>query len=361
MLDRIYIGRYSKQKGISICSYNDGSINEIDTLPLIEDPSYLYRNGNILYAVIETADYNGKNGGAVASFRLDDKPVLINIVNTMGQHPCYLITDSKRTMLFAANYTEGTISVFPLNNDGSIDEMCFEVKHEGSGPNPNRQEKPHMHYIQFMEDETYICVSDLGTDRLSGYKIIKENQNIDNNADDNAHDNSNVKIQLIHAFDIKLPEGSGPRHFVYSPDGMYIYVITELSNTICVYKKEDGFKYTHIQTISTLPEGNADCKSSTAAIRITKDGRFIYASNRGHDSVSVYKAASESGLLEMVQNISSNGECPRDIILDENEEYLLCANQSSSTVTSLKRDRENGCLSLTDKVFNTERPVCLIF
>lgn len=342
-MKNIYIGRYSKDTGIGICSYSDGELIEHRSTSYIQNPSYLHKNGDTLYAALENEEYNGVEGGAVASFSIGNKLELTSIQNTLGKHPCHLVTNRDRTMLFTANYSSGSVSAFALQPNGTICEASLEIEHEGKGINPDRQEKAHVHYLEFMQNEKYLCAVDLGIDCIVAYQPERKED----------------LVELKECFRIKLAQGAGPRHLVLSEKEQYCYVICELKNEIHVFRRVEEISFELIQVISTLPKG-ITVESAAAAIRMSSDGRFIYVSNRGYDSISVFLISEEDGQLSHIQNIDCGGNFPRDIILDDAEEYLLVANQGGNSITTLRRDKSYGILSECEQIFSTECPTCIL-
>lgn len=345
----IYIGRYSDTQGISAFAFNseNGELKAIEDSDYIPNSSYLYQQGSILYAVIETHSYRRKNGGAAACFRIDTANhclKLMNIQNTYGQDPCHLITDKSRSMLICANYTEGSFSCFPLQQDGSIGTLAVQQVHKGKGFNVQRQEKAHVHFVTFTPDDRFLCVVDLGLDKIIGYQIARENDD----------------ILLNEAFQTNLPPGTGPRHMVFSKDGKRAYVIGELSNEVFVfdYSDENGFRC--IQAISALQGADVDSSNTGAAIKMSKDGKYIYTSIRGQDIITVFHISQASGKLNVVQQISCAGKSPRDISLDETEQWLFSANTASNAVSIFKREPNTGILTFDRLLEDIESPTCIL-
>jgi 6-phosphogluconolactonase len=338
------VGNYGLE-GIEFYSFQNGTISLIGSSTPSENPSYLYLHDNVLYAVLETQTYRGENGGAVASFQLEDGEwKRTSVQNTFGKDPCHLITDPNRKWLFCANYSEGSVSVFPLNPDGTIEPICCHQIHSGSGPHPIRQTQAHVHFLSFTPDGEYLCAIDLGMDQIVGY-LIQENENSD---------------ILCPAFTSQLAPQIGPRHLVFSPDGNYAYVIGELSNTITVmrYLGKEGLKI--LETIPIEFE-SAGVDSTSAAIRMTKDGSYLYASVRGSNQIAVFSVCKNSGMITQIQTISSFGLVPRDIALSPDEKWLLCANQDSKELSLFLREETTGMLSHASHFPCEGKPVCICF
>lgn len=347
-----YIGTYTNEEHDGIYIYNvdeaTGRLQNAGIAPKIDNASYLIvdKNNKYLYSVIETEEFNGENGGAVAAFSIDKNTGMLNLLNvqpTKGKAPCHLCVDKEHKNLYTANYNEGTASVFPLNIDGSIAPISQVIEHKGQGPNKERQEKPHVHFVKFAFDEKYLCVVDLGIDSVVMYDVDKSSRTLtpDNN------------------LSVKIKAGSGPRHLEFHPEGKYLYVINELSSDIVVLKycKEDN-KFEEVQTISTLSE-EYNGTSYSAAIAISSDGNFLYASNRGDDSIAAYKIDKATGMLTLIAHYSSQGKWPRDIKIDPTGNYVYAANQNSDSVACFKVNK-SGELKFLESI-KVQSPVCITF
>ena len=326
-MEQLYIGGYS-DKGINICKFCNGKIESVSISNPISNPSFLHLNNSILYAVLENEKHNEEYGGGVAAFKINENELqLINAKCTNGVAPCYLTTDKKREKLFVASYGDGSICIHKLESSGEIGEIICEKKYNNA----------HMHFIKLMKNEQYVFMVDLGMDLIRIYKNGKE-----------IEENSIIKIE----------KKSEPRHFITSKDEKYLYLVTEHTNMLYVYSMKDNTEIELIQKLSTLPI-NVKTESFAGAIKISKDEKYLYVSNRGHNSISVFSI--NNSKAELIQNISCGGDFPRDIALNNTEEYMLVANQKSNNVTVLKRNAENGKLSLTDEDFIVGNPACILF
>lgn len=313
MKEKIYIGSYSDN--IKICELDDSKLKIINEIKTTMNPSYLQINNGFLYAVSE------QEVGAISSFEIDKNNVKILNVKKINQSlPCYITTNSNRDKLLVANYESGSIIVYQIKKNGSIGRRKGIKKYNNSN----------MHFAEFIGDNIYAI--DLGKDAIYIY---------------------NLKMQLISQIDMN--RNCGPRHMVMSKDENIMYVVTELSNQILVYKKNDN-KFDLIQEISTLPDESIE--SYAGAIRISRDNKNIYVTNRGHNSISVFSILKRG--LKFVQNIPSYGEFPRDILLNESEEYAIVANQKSNNVIVYKRNIKNGILSKIDGEVKMEKPSCIV-
>ncbi|NJD04847.1 MAG: lactonase family protein [Ruminiclostridium sp.] len=348
-----YVGTYTggESKGIYIFRFNTltGKLEFIDTSSELENPSYLCisKDSSFLYAVMETQVYNGESGGAAAAYCIDKetgKLRLLNIRPTKGKDPCHLTTDSHNRFLFVSNYSEGTLTVFPLEKDGHIGSISSIISHKGSGQDKVRREESHMHYAALTPDERYLCAVDLGLDKVSVYDFSTQN----------GCSAASEKLS------INIKPGSGPRHMEFSPNGNFAYLLTELSSEVVVLKYSKDGRFDQIQTVSTLPsnyKGTNDC----AAIHISPGGEFLYASNRGHDSLTLFKTDQNTGMLKMLSHISTQGKTPRDFIIDPSGKFLLAANQHSHTLVTYEISPESGQPELSCNTIGIPNPVCIKF
>lgn len=342
----LYAGTYSSEKepGISgyICDETQKCVCVCQGTG-IENPSFLTVSSDhvYLYAVSETMTYDGQQGGSIAAFQMKDGSLkLLNQTGTTGTLPCHVLLDERRKYLYVSNYMSGSLSMFQLLQDGSIGAMCDFHQHEGVGINPDRQEGPHVHFAGFSEDYNGIWCVDLGIDTVRYYEINEKE----------------AKLISKPQWDIHLPGGVGPRHFVLHPQRRDImYLVCELSSEVFVVDCSRQ-KNIILQRIPTLVPGTEG--SSCAAIKISEDGAYLYASNRGDDSIAVYAADSQTKLLTLVEITKTNGCTPRDIWLKD--ELLFAANQESQTITIFHRDANTGMLRLSDQYIACNTPVCLV-
>ncbi len=314
MREKVYIGGY--QNEINICEFYEGKLKIINKVKNIKNPSYLHINNDIIYAVEET------EVGAIYSFRVQSnnlKKLNSKIINE--SLPCYITTNSNRTKLLVASYGGGSINMFGLNSDGSISNEISCVKNKDSN----------MHFARFVGED--IIVIDLGQDKMHVYDC-------------------NLKIKQT----LDFQKGDGPRHLAVSNDKKTLFVVTELSNKIYVYKKTE-FGYNLIQRVDTVETRNRE--SYAGAIKITKDNKNLYVTNRGENTIVTFLI--ENDKLEFVERISSHGDFPRDILLNTDEKYLLVANQKSNNIAIFKRDIQNGKLLKIENVeVDIEKPSCII-
>lgn len=339
-----YFGTYTKGDSEGIYSFTLDVANQkiLNVAPAaaLENPTYLTisEDNRFLYAVAK----EGGNGG-VAGFDIleSGKLSFINSQLAPGSSPCHVSVNPDNTLLLSANYHKGSADSYLLNAEtGRISATLSSVAHEGSGPD-ERQEKAHTHFAGFTPDGNYAAVIDLGIDQLITYQL----------------DNG----QLIEKSRMHVKPGSGPRHLVFHPNKKIAYLMTEFSSEVLVltYERENG-SFEQMQAISTLPADFTE-NNQGSAIHISTDGRYVYAANRGHNSIAVFLVDPESFKLTFIENTSTEGDWPRDFVLDPSENFLIAANQNSSNVALYSRDVETGRLTLLQSDIKVPDPVCVKF
>jgi 6-phosphogluconolactonase len=351
-----YVGTYteegSKSKGIYAYRY-DGVTGEITPLGLAAEttnPSFVapHPNGKFLYAVNEVGNYKGPNSGGVSAFSIDHttgKLTFLNEVASRGADPCYITVDSSGKFVLVANYTGGSIAVFPVLADGKLGEASNFVQHSGHGPNAERQEGPHAHSIDLSPDNRFAMVDDLGLDELLVYKF----------------DSGKGSLTPNDPPFTKVDAGAGPRHFALGPSGKFAYVVAEMGHTVTVFSNDAaGGRLQVLQTISTLP---ADFKgrNDDAEIVVHPSGKFLYASNRGDDSIVIYSIDGSKGTLTQVGRVPTGGKEPRNFEIDPTGKFLFAENQKSDNIVVFRIDQKTGGLTATGKVLEVGSPVCLRF
>jgi 6-phosphogluconolactonase len=347
----VYVGTYTgpKSAGIHVVRFDTdtGKAGVPQLAAKSVNPTFLsvHPDGHHLYAANETDQWEGRPGGYVSAFAIDQDSGMLTAMNqqsTGGGGPCHLVTDRTGTAVLVANYGGGSVAGLPLKADGSLSPRTAFVQHTGSGPNKDRQSGAHAHSINLSPDGKFALVADLGTDRISIYRFEAKG--------------ASLKLQG----EVAMPPGSGPRHLVFSPDGRRIFVISEMRSTLA------SFAWDAVQgamepldSKSTLPPGFSG-DASTAEVAVHPNGRFVYGSNRGHDSIALFRAASD-GKLELVENVSTGGKTPRNFALDPTGKFLWAANQGSDSVVIFTVDPESGHLTPTGQVLNIGSPVCVQF
>lgn len=338
----IILGSYTRRTSQGVYKIQLDEENEqlIDLENIIKEdnPTYLAtaQNNDFLYTVTK----DGEMGG-VAAYQLDEhgQYQLINRVMAQGAPPCYVAVDGVRQLVYAANYHQGIITAYKIEEDGAL-RLADSVQHNGYGPHAN-QDGPHAHYANLTPDDRLVAC-DLGNDTVYTYNV-------------------SATGKLSEAATFKAKPGTGPRHLVFHPKKSIAYLFGELSSEIIIlsYNGETG-EFTEEQIISTLPKDFTDFNGG-AAIRITKDGKYLYASNRGHDSIVVYQISEDGKALETVEWVSTEGEFPRDFNLSDDEEFLVVANQNTDNLTLFRRQEDTGKLILKQKDITAPEVVCVTF
>lgn len=348
-----YIGTYTGQGSEGIYAYKldmqTGALQQLHAIGDVENPSFLAidSNNEFLYSVHELNNYQGQRTGAIRSFKIDPDKWNLTLLSeqpSFGEHPCHVTVTKNGDYVFLANYTSGSVSMFPVKN-GVIEAASDTAQHVGSGPNAGRQKGPHAHSVNLSPDGKFLYVMDLGIDKIMIYDIVT---------------NSGELTPANPPF-IKTAPGAGPRHFTFSPNGKFAYVINELNSTITSYSynAENG-SLTEIETVDTLPS-DFDGQNTTADIHITPDGRFLYGSNRGHDSLAIFKIDEQTGQLELIGHQSVVGKTPRNFAIDPTGAFLLVANQNSDNIVVFKINKETGELQDTGHRAEVSMPVCVRF
>jgi 6-phosphogluconolactonase len=351
-----YVGTYtengSKSKGIYAYRY-DAATQQITDLGLAAEttnPSFVapHPNGKYLYAVNEVGNYKGPNSGGVSAFSIDQatgKLTFLNEVPSRGADPCYITVDRSGKYVLVANYTGGSLAVFPILADGKLGEASAFIQHAGHGTNPERQERPHAHSIDLSPDNRFAYADDLGLDELDVYKFDSTKGSLTPNDPPFA----------------KLAAGAGPRHFVLRPDGKFAYVIAEMGHTVTVFSNDAAHgKLQLLQTVSTLPKDFTG-RNDDAEIHVLPSGKFLYASNRGEDTIAIYAIDRAKGTLTQVASVPTGGKEPRSFEIDPTGTLLFAENQKSDNIVVFKIDQKTGKLTPTGKVLQVGSPVCLKF
>ncbi len=351
----VAVGTYTRttSDGIYICEFDaeTGDLDPVSSMSGAENPSFLalHPNGHILYAASEAEDFDGERQGALYAYSIDagtGRLSPINAVGSGGPGPCHVSVDATGRYLLAANYHGGSVCVAPINDDGSLEPLSCFIQHEGSSVNPNRQEQAHAHSINLDPQNRFAYVPDLGQDKVVIYQLDLESGTLV--ANDPAH--------------VEAEPGAGPRHFDFDPGGTRAYVINELGCTITGYdyNSESG-ALTLFQTVGTLPAEGFGRHNTTADIHVHPSGRFVYGSNRGHDSIAIFSVDEDTGHLTALGHESTQGWTPRNFAIDTSGEFLLAANQDSDTIVSFSIDTDSGALTPTGSVTEIPMPVCLKF
>ena len=350
----VYIGTYTRDSSKGIYAYRfhpaDGKLTPIGLVAETTNPSFLaiHPNGRSLYAVNEVDTLNGEKAGGVSAFRIDPrngKLIFLNTVSSKGAGPCHLLVDKTGKNLLVANYGSGSVAAFPVKNDGSLGEASAFVQHKGSSVNKQRQEGPHAHSVNLSADNRFLIVTDLGLDQALVYRF-------------NAAKGSLTPNDPPFA---KLKPGAGPRHFAFDPKDKHAYVINEIQSTVTAFSYDRGRgAFQELQTVSTLPKDFSG-QNSTAEIAVDRKGKFLYGSNRGHNSIAVFAIDPGKGTLTPVEQTPTEGKVPRNFAIDPTGAYLFAANQNSGDVVLFRIDSNTGRLTPTGEKMEVSSPVCVVF
>ena len=344
----LIVGTYTRaceSKGIYVYEFDlkTGDLTLKSNTENVLNPSYLAVSSDNKFVYSVNQNKNGANESGVSAFKYDSKTGKLDFINKQIANtdgPCFIINDDKNVI--TANYFGGSISVFGKNNDGSVTEVKQIVPHFGKGID-KRQEAAHAHMASFSPDKKYVLVSDLGTDRIYSYKY---------------NPNSEKEV-LVFKDTVAAKKGSGPRHFTFSKDGKYVYLVQEIDGTLTTFNYADGILKKVNETFIVAPDFKGEIAS--ADIHISPDGKFLYASNRGTaNDISVFKI-SKKGKLEFVSRTSTLGNTPRNFTIDPTGNFLLVGNQNSNEIVVFKRDQKTGSLTATGKKVELCSPVCLVF
>jgi 6-phosphogluconolactonase len=339
--DRImFVGTYTgpKSKGIYAWRFRDGKLTELGLAGETTSPSFLaiHPNGKNLYAVGET------KSGTITAFSIDPSGAKLTQLNsepTRGASPCYVSVDKTGRNVLVANYGGGSVAVFPVDpKDGRLREASAFVEHTGSSVHPKRQNKPYAHCIKPSPDNRFVLAADLGMDQVLVY----------------AFDATAGTLKLTNSG--KLAPGTGPRHFAFHPNGRMVYVIGELDSTVTAFAWDNGQLYER-QKISTLPPDYKE-STTTAEIVVHPNGKWLYGSNRGHDSISRF-SIDRAGKLTLVDHTPTGGQTPRNFNLDPDGNWLIAANQRSDNIVVFRIEKGSGKLTPTGDSVQAGSPVCI--
>ena len=356
----VYVGTYTtgpfknwpatKSEGLYVYRM-DASTGELvysSHLKGVSNPTFLSidKKHRTLYALSEIHEFEGKESGAVGAYTIDSTTgglTLLNQQSSVGTGPCHLCLDKTEKFVLVANYAGGSVAVLPILGDGRLGEATEFIQSEGSSVNPERQMEPHAHSIYVDHNNRYAINADLGMDKILVY----------------AFDATAGKLRLNEELCVSSKAGAGPRHFTFHPNGKYAYLINELDSTMVAYMYDvNRGKLDEIQALSTLPEDFNDI-NHCADLHIDPSGKFLYGSNRGHDSLVIFEIDEGTGRLKYVAHESTQGECPRNFVIDPTGTWLLAANQNTDTIVTFRRDKQTGRLTSTGHIANVPAPVCL--
>lgn len=350
----VYIGTYTgpKSQGIYVFKFSaaNGELTPIGLAAESVNPAFLaiHPNHQFLYAVNEISNFEGQKSGSVSAFSIDratGKLTLLNVVPSGDPGPCHLTVDHTGKYLLVANYGVGSVAVFAILDDGRLGKRTAFLPHTGHSVNPQRQEAPHAHSIYVSPDNRFVVSADLGTDQVYVYRFDSTKGTLTPNQPPSA----------------AVPPGTGPRHFAFSPNGKFAYVIEEMGSSLTAFSYDAAGGVLHpLETISTIPgdyKGHNDC----AELYVHPSGRYLYGSNRGHDSVAVFTLDPAKGTPTPIQYVSTEGKTPRSFGIDPTGSYLIAANQESDSLVVFKIDPDTGRLTPTGQKVNVATPICVMF
>jgi len=339
--------RHGEVEGIyrATLDAESGTLSTPEPAAAIAQPGFLAlnRDRTRLYSICRLTDGNG----GVAAFEIGEDEKSLRQLNSqpIGHgEACHLALDATERWLFTAQYGSGSVAVFRINKDGTIGPRSALVQHSGSGPNASRQETPHPHWVGTDPANLFLFVPDLGIDQIVIYRLDFERGQIERH---------NVG---------RCPPGAGPRHMKFHPHRRFAYVINELDLSVTAFRYEqDAGSLTPFQTIATLPKAMRDGSESGSEIQIHPSGRFVYAANRGHDSITVFEVEPTSGRLAFIEFEAARGKHPRNFNLDPNGKWLLVAGRDSNSISVFRIDQSSGALEYTGATVRAPAPICIAF
>jgi len=351
---RVYLGTYTRtgSKGIYVCELNltTGALTEPRLAAATDNPTFLaiHPSGRFLYAAGGAMRIDSKPTGLVTAFAMDKttgKLTQLNRQSSGGRGPCHVVVDATGRCALAANYSSGSVASLPIGPDGKLRPAASVIQHKGSSVNKRRQTRPHAHSINLDSANRFAVAADLGTDKVFVYQF----------------DPARGTLKPHAPPAVKLAPGAGPRHFAFHPNGKFAYVINELDSTVTAFAF-DAKKGTlaKLHTVSTLPP-DFKGSNSTAEVQVHPSGKFLYGSNRGHDSLAIFAIDAKSGKLTPVGHQPTGGKTPRNFGIDPTGRYILAANQNSNNVVVFRVDQTTGKLKPTGASITVSVPVCVKF
>ncbi|HXG46506.1 MAG TPA: lactonase family protein [Methylomirabilota bacterium] len=352
----VYIGTYTgpKSKGIYLSRLNadTGALTPAELAVETPSPSFLalHPSGRFLYAANEVGRFQDQPTGAISAFAIARGTGRLQLLNQQpsgGAGPCHLVVDRAGRNVLVANYGGGNVAALPLEKDGRLKPASAVIQHTGSSVNPQRQKEPHAHSINLDPANRFAYAADLGLDRVLIYRF----------------DSAGGSLVAAQPPFVRVKPGAGPRHFAFHPNGRFAYVINELDCTVTAFRCDPKTgELKTAQTISTLPPGETHQPGfSTAEVQVHPSGKFLYGSNRGHDTIAVFAIDQKTGTLTPVENEPTQGKTPRNFGIDPTGSFLLAANQSSDTIVVFRIDPKSGALEPTGAKIEAPSPVCIKF
>jgi 6-phosphogluconolactonase len=353
----VYVGTYTgdgqgKAEGIYVYRMDEstGALSHVQTVKDLNSPTFLafHPQRPFVYSVERKWHDTGRSDGVVSAFSIDERSgelTLLNRQSSGGQSPAYVSVHPSGRYAFAANYGSGHVAAVPIGEDGHLGEPTSVVHHQGRSAHPRRQEGPHAHFITPDPTGRYVLSCDLGIDRVMIYRFDPAEGKLNPN-------------DLPYA---QVSSGAGPRHLAFHPSRRFVYVINEIDSTLSAFAwDEERGTMNILQTVSTVPEDVVD-SNTTAQVVVHPSGKFVYGSNRGHDSIAIFAIDQDTGKVRLVGHEPTQGQTPRNFNVDPTGSLLLAANQASDTIVPFRIDQASGRLTATGHVTENPAPVCIIF
>ncbi len=351
----LFLGTYTREqsKGIYKCDFDTdtGALSRLEVAAEAVNPSFLaiHPTGKYLYAVGEIDNFDGKKAGAVSAFSIDPqthKLTRLNQQHSGGAGPCHLTVNKSGKFVLVANYGGGTVSSIAINEDGSLGKLVSSHQHEGSSVNPRRQTAPHAHSVNLDAANKFAFVADLGLDKIKIYRFNATTGELTPNDPPFA----------------RVPDGGGPRHFAFHPNGKFAYCNNEMLLSVNLFTYDaDAGRLEIKQTVGTVTDGLDLTGNSTAEIVVHPNGRFAYVSNRGIDTVTAFAVDVRNGFLRQIEQEPTGGKTPRNFAIDPSGTFLLAENQNSDNVVVFRINQDNGSLERTAQQLDVPSPVCARF
>jgi 6-phosphogluconolactonase len=350
----VYVGTYTKGESEGIYAFRldpaSGALSPAGLAARSDQPSFLalHPGRRHLYAVNEVEEMNGEKTGSVSAFEIDAATGRLGFLNRQpsgGGAPCHLVVDPTGRFVLVANYAGGSVAVLPIEEGGRLGAPTHVAQHAGSSAHPERQTGPHAHWVGLDPEDRFVLASDLGLDKVMVYRLDRDAGRLAAN-DPAAAD---------------LPPGAGPRHVAFHRTPSVAYVITELRSGVTVFSWDAGRGLLReLQAVPTLP-GDFTGENTTAEVAVHPSGRFLYGSNRGHDSLAVFRVDASTGRLAPAGHAPTRGKAPRHFAIDPSGQWLIAANQESDSLTVFRIDQETGGLTPAGQPVAVGTPVCVLF
>jgi 6-phosphogluconolactonase len=355
----IYVGTYTKvghpgrgrADGVYVYQVDpqSGALTHLHTVPDVANPSFIafHPNGRLVYTVNEALETDGHPGGGVSAFARDPETGDLTFINREPSHgtdPCHLSVDPTGSNVLVANYSSGSVAVFPIDETGRLSPVSYVDQHSGSSVNQKRQQGPHAHAIVVDPSGKFALSPDLGMDQIFVYRLA-----------------ANGQLEHNEPIGTQVAPGEGPRHLDFHPTKPIVYVINELGSSVSTFAWDAAAgTLNELQNVSTLPEGYAG-ETTCADIHVAPSGHFVYGSNRGHDSIAAFAIDDATGTLTPIGHTSTGGQTPRNFAIDPSGRFLFAANQNTDNVVTFSIDEATGQLTPTGQTTAIPSPVCLKF